>query len=107
LVLLDEPSASLSPAMSALIGDSILRLAADGIAVLLVEHDVALVERTCSRILCMATGQVIAEGTMAELRCNEEVLGAYLGTAPAMPPVTAPPGAGPGMGPFVRGQAGQ
>ncbi len=107
LVLLDEPSASLSPAMSALIGDSILRLAADGIAVLLVEHDVALVERTCSRILCMATGQVIAEGTMAELRLNEEVLGAYLGAAPVMPPVTTPPGAGPGTGPVFRGQAGQ
>lgn len=90
LVLLDEPSASLSPAMSELIGDSILRLAADGIAVLLVEHDVALVERTCSRIMCMATGRVIAEGTMAELRGNEEVLRAYLGTTATMPPTASP-----------------
>jgi branched-chain amino acid transport system ATP-binding protein/branched-chain amino acid transport system permease protein len=99
LVLLDEPSASLSPDMSALIGDSILRLSSEGIAVLLVEHDVELVERTCSRILCMATGRLIAEGSMAELRASDEVVGAYLGTA------VSPGGDGPPPGRLVRAAA--
>lgn len=79
LVLLDEPSASLSPAMSAKIGDSIELLASEGISVVLVEHDVDLVERVCSRIVCMASGTVIAEGSMEELRRNQDVVEAYLG----------------------------
>lgn len=79
LVLLDEPSASLSPAMSERIGDSIELLATEGISVVLVEHDVDLVERVCSRIVCMASGTVIAQGSMEELRQNQEVVDAYLG----------------------------
>jgi branched-chain amino acid transport system ATP-binding protein len=81
LVLLDEPSASLSPVMSERIGESILRLVASGIAVLLVEHDLPLVEATCSRIVCMAGGRIIAEGSMDSLRRNELVVEAYLGAA--------------------------
>jgi ABC-type branched-subunit amino acid transport system ATPase component len=79
MVLLDEPSASLSPAMSSRIGDSIELLAAEGIAVVLVEHDVALVERVCGSIACMAAGTVIAEGSMEQLRQSQEVVDAYLG----------------------------
>jgi ABC-type branched-subunit amino acid transport system ATPase component len=81
LVLLDEPSASLSPVMSERIGESILRLVSSGIAVLLVEHDLPLVEATCSRIVCMAGGRIIAEGSMESLRRNELVVEAYLGAA--------------------------
>ena len=61
LVLLDEPSASLSPYMSARIGEGIIGFAARGIAVLLVEHDLPLVEATSSRILCMSSGKVITK----------------------------------------------
>lgn len=81
LVLLDEPSASLSPVMSERIGDSIRHLVEAGIAVLLVEHDLPLVEATCSRIICMAAGRIIAEGSMDSLRRNELVVEAYLGAA--------------------------
>jgi ABC-type branched-subunit amino acid transport system ATPase component len=83
LVLLDEPSASLSPVMSARIADGIRQLTAAGIAVLLIEHDLQLVETTCSRILCMAAGRLIAEGSMEQLRGNELVVSAYLGAAVA------------------------
>jgi branched-chain amino acid transport system ATP-binding protein len=83
LVLLDEPSASLSPYMSERIADGIRRLSAAGIAVVLIEHDLPLVEATCSRILCMAAGKLIAEGSMEELRGNELVVHAYLGAAKA------------------------
>jgi ABC-type branched-subunit amino acid transport system ATPase component len=83
LVLLDEPSASLSPFMSERIADGIGRLSRAGIAVLLIEHDLPLVESTCSRILCMAAGKLIAEGSMEDLRGNELVVRAYLGAAKA------------------------
>jgi ABC-type branched-subunit amino acid transport system ATPase component len=80
LVLLDEPTASLSPTMSKRVGESIRYLVAAGIAVLLIEHDTALAEAVCPRILCMAAGRLIAEGSMAHLRRNSEVVEAYLGT---------------------------
>jgi ABC-type branched-subunit amino acid transport system ATPase component len=83
LVLLDEPSASLSPVMSDRIGEGVKGLSRAGIAVLLIEHDLRLVEATCSRILCMAGGKLIAEGSMNELRDNEHVVRAYLGAAAA------------------------
>jgi ABC-type branched-subunit amino acid transport system ATPase component len=83
LVLLDEPSASLSSVMSERIADGIRQLTAAGIAVLLIEHDLQLVETTCSRILCMAAGRLIAEGSMEQLRGNELVVSAYLGAAVA------------------------
>ncbi len=81
LVLLDEPSASLSPVMSERIGTSILHLVSQGITVLLVEHDLPLVETVCSRVICMAAGRIIAEGTMESLRRNDLVVEAYLGAA--------------------------
>jgi ABC-type branched-subunit amino acid transport system ATPase component len=79
VVLLDEPSASLSPAMTERIGESIVGLANRGIAVLLIEHDLPLVDAVTSRVFCMAAGTVVAEGTMSELRRNPLVLEAYLG----------------------------
>ncbi len=79
VILLDEPSASLSPAMTERIGKSILTLADRDIAVLLIEHDLPLVDAVTSRVFCMAAGTVVAEGTMSELRRNPAVLEAYLG----------------------------
>jgi ABC-type branched-subunit amino acid transport system ATPase component len=79
LVLLDEPTASLSPAMSQRIGEGIEVLAAEGISVVLIEHDVDLVERVCPRVVCMASGTVIAEGSMDALRRDRSVVTAYLG----------------------------
>jgi branched-chain amino acid transport system ATP-binding protein len=79
VVLLDEPSASLSPAMTERIGESIVTLASMDIAVLLIEHDLPLVDAVTSRVFCMAAGTVVAEGTMSELRRNAAVLEAYLG----------------------------
>jgi branched-chain amino acid transport system ATP-binding protein len=81
IVLLDEPSASLSPAMTKRVSESIRRLADAGISVVLVEHDTGLVEETCPRVLCMAAGKIIGEGSMNALRGIDEVLEAYLGVA--------------------------
>jgi ABC-type dipeptide/oligopeptide/nickel transport system ATPase component len=48
--------------------------------VLLVEHDVGMVMRSCDRIYAMEFGRIIAEGTPAEVRNNERVVRAYLGS---------------------------
>jgi ABC-type branched-subunit amino acid transport system ATPase component len=86
IVLLDEPSASLSPEMSSRIGEGIRRMSAAGMAVLLVEHDLGLVESVANRVVVMAAGQVVAEGSLAQLRTNPIVVNAYLGTSPPAKP---------------------
>jgi branched-chain amino acid transport system ATP-binding protein len=79
LLLLDEPSSGLSPSESDAFGDLLVELAADGLAILLVEHDVELVMRVCHRIFVLDFGQIIAEGTPSEIQSNERVQEAYLG----------------------------
>jgi len=79
LVLLDEPFAGVNPVMGAAVQDAIRRLVDRGIAVLLVEHDLEIIEALCSKIVVMAMGHQIAEGTMSILRSDSAVLEAYLG----------------------------
>ena len=83
LLLLDEPSSGLSEdetdAFASLLDD----LTADGLGILLVEHDVELVMRVCHRIHVLDFGSVIAAGTPAEVQSDELVRAAYLGAATA------------------------
>jgi len=82
LLLLDEPASGQDEQETEEFGELLLRLAADGIAILLVEHDVGLVMRTCAYIHVLDFGQIIATGTPDEIRTNEVVLSAYLGEEP-------------------------
>ncbi len=80
VLLLDEPAAGLDEVATNELSALIRRLAVErGMAVLLIEHDVPLVMRTCDRIVVVQTGRVIAEGTPEELRGNAAVIDAYLG----------------------------
>jgi sulfate-transporting ATPase len=84
VLLLDEPAAGLGPADATVLSDIIRRLASDlGIAVLLVEHNVDMVLRTCDQIVALNFGEVIGQGTPAEIRKNPAVIDAYLGAAHA------------------------
>jgi branched-chain amino acid transport system ATP-binding protein len=79
LLLLDEPSSGLSESESEELGELLLKLAANGMAVLLVEHDMELVMRICSNINVLDFGAVLTVGTPAEVRADERVRAAYLG----------------------------
>jgi ABC-type branched-subunit amino acid transport system ATPase component/branched-subunit amino acid ABC-type transport system permease component len=79
VLLLDEPAAGLDTKESAWLGDRIRDLRSSGTAVLLVDHDVALVLRVCDHVYVLDFGAVIAEGTADELRTDRAVADAYLG----------------------------
>ena len=82
MVFLDEPSAGLSPTMTNRIAEAIQHLARGNMTIVLVEHNLALVEQLCARVHVMAVGTIIATGTMQDLRANEQVVSAYLGAQP-------------------------
>jgi ABC-type branched-subunit amino acid transport system ATPase component/ABC-type branched-subunit amino acid transport system permease subunit len=78
LLLLDEPMAGLAPALAERLEAACRELAAAGMSILLVEHELRAVERLCERVVVMAQGRVISEGRMAELRTRKEVQDAYV-----------------------------
>jgi ABC-type branched-subunit amino acid transport system ATPase component len=79
MLLLDEPMAGVNRSLARRIEDALAELRDEGLTLLLVEHELASVERLCDRVIVMAAGRQIADGDMGELRSREEVLGAYLG----------------------------
>jgi len=83
LLLLDEPSSGLSEDETLEFARLLESLASEGLGILLVEHDVDLVMRVCDRIHVLDFGKVIAYGTPAEVRADERVQAAYLGTVAA------------------------
>jgi neutral amino acid transport system ATP-binding protein len=79
LVLLDEPAGGINPALLERIATHIRRLNEQGVAFLLVEHNMPFVMGLCQSVVVLHRGGVIAGGTPAEVRSNPAVLDAYLG----------------------------
>jgi len=78
LLLLDEPMAGVSRPLARRIEQHLLELVAEGLTMLMIEHELAVVERLCDPVVVMAQGRVISQGTMADVRADQEVLDAYL-----------------------------
>jgi branched-chain amino acid transport system ATP-binding protein len=79
LLLLDEPAAGLNPSEAASLVDLIGRINAQGVTIVLIEHQMDVIMAACSRIMVLNYGRKLAEGTPTEIRADESVIEAYLG----------------------------
>ena len=80
-ILLDEPAAGVNPTLLELIIDRLLELNRRGKSILLIEHNMDAVARLCGRVVVMAAGRNLTEGTPAEVVRDPAVIDAYLGGA--------------------------
>jgi len=77
-LLLDEPMSGVHPSIIGQIADYCEALRDDGLTIVMVEHELHMIERMCNPVIVMAQGRVIGQGSMAELRRQREIVDAYL-----------------------------
>ena len=81
IVFLDEVGAGVNRTLLNTIGDAIIRLNKErGYTFCVIEHDMEFIGRLCDPVIVMAEGSVLAKGTIDEIKSNEQVIEAYLGT---------------------------
>ena len=81
VVFLDEVGAGVNRTLLNTIAEAIQRLNRErGYTFCVIEHDMDFIARLCDPVICMAEGKVLAEGTIDEIKANEQVIEAYLGT---------------------------
>lgn len=83
VILLDEPAAGVNPALLDLIIDRVLAINAQGVSVLLIEHNMEMIARLCPHVIVMSAGRKLAEGSPAEISTRADVIEVYLEGMPA------------------------
>ena len=81
IVFLDEVGAGVNRTLLNTIAEAIKRLNRErGYTFVVIEHDMDFIEKLCDPVVCMAEGKVLAKGSLSEIKSNEQVIEAYLGT---------------------------
>jgi branched-chain amino acid transport system permease protein len=78
VLLLDEPMAGVHPRLAHQIGMQLVGLCEGGMTVIMVEHELSIMDEFCDPVIVLAEGRLLAEGTMTALRARQEVVEAYL-----------------------------
>jgi ABC-type branched-subunit amino acid transport system ATPase component len=81
ILLLDEPTSGVDPGRILEVEDYLKTVQRSGVTILMVEHQLEVVDRICDSVYVMAEGRVIASGSLEEVRRQREVVEAYVGTA--------------------------
>jgi ABC-type branched-subunit amino acid transport system ATPase component len=79
VLLLDEPAAGVNPVLIEQEVAFLRSLRAEGRIILLIEHNMEVIANLCDRVYVLDAGEVIAEGTPAQIRHDEQVMRSYLG----------------------------
>jgi ABC-type branched-subunit amino acid transport system ATPase component len=80
LILLDEPTAGLAPTLVETVVACLKEINARGTSLVLIEHETEVVFRVCQDVYVLSEGRLLARGTPAEIRSNQQVLDLYLGS---------------------------
>ncbi|WEH42355.1 ABC transporter ATP-binding protein [Streptomyces sp. AM 2-1-1] len=80
LLLLDEPTAGMNPQETRVTEELIFAIRDQGIAVLVIEHDMRFIFNLCDRVACLVQGEKLVEGVPSTVQSDERVIAAYLGT---------------------------
>jgi branched-chain amino acid transport system ATP-binding protein/neutral amino acid transport system ATP-binding protein len=79
MILLDEPIAGVNPTLAREIGEHLQALAAEGLPILLIEHQMDMISRLCDRVIVMAEGRYLTEGSFDDIARDQRVQEAYMG----------------------------
>ena len=83
MILLDEPMAGVNPTLVSEIADQLEVVREEGITILLIEHEMALIRRLCEEVIVMAEGKYLTHGSFSDVTADHRVQSSYLGRSRA------------------------